>query len=75
MERMCHSWRTTMAKSHDNIDYDIILDNIDTMINLLEYDSMRSSGKMKLNSQHLHSLYYLKDKYESMKPKVNKKEK
>ena len=45
------------------IDYDKIVDNVDMMINLLEYDAMRSSGKMKLNSQHLHSLYYLKDVY------------
>ena len=31
---------------HD-IDYDVLLDNVDRMINLLEFDSMRSSGKMK----------------------------
>ena len=45
------------------VDYKALTANIDTMINLLEYDAMRSSGKMKLNSQHLHSLYYLKDLY------------
>ena len=49
---------------HD-IKYDVLLDNVNTMINLLEFDSQRSSGKMKLNSQHLHSMYYLKDLYES----------
>ena len=57
---------------HDNIDYKKLLENVDTMINLLEYDSMRSSGKTKLNSQHLHSLYFLKEKYEGM---ISKKEK
>ena len=47
------------------INYDALLDNVDRMINLLEFDSMRSSGKAKLNSQHLHSMYYLKEVYES----------
>ena len=46
-------------------DYNKVLENIDTMVNLLEYDSERSPGKMKLNSQHLHSLLWLKDHYES----------
>ena len=60
----------------NTINYDQIADNLDTMINLLEYDSQRSSGKMKLNSQHLHSMYYLKDLYESKvkKPTPTKKE-
>ena len=56
-----HTWRTMMA--NHPVDYKALTANIDTMINLLEYDAMRSSGKMKLNSQHLHSLYYLKDLY------------
>ena len=56
------------------VEYDKLLDNVVKMINLLEYDSMRSSGKMKLNSQHLHSLYYLKEKYEAMINKPAKKE-
>ena len=45
------------------VDYVALEANIDRMINLLEYDAMRSSGKMKLNSQHLHSLYFLKELY------------
>ena len=60
------------------IDYAILLDRIDEMINLLEFDATRSAGKMKLNSQHLHSLYFLKDKYNTMIPKKSpnaKKEK
>ena len=56
------------------ISYDALVENIDSMINLLEFDAMRSSGKAKLNSQHLHSLYFLKEKYEGKvkKPVVKK---
>ena len=59
------------------IDYEVLLDNIARMINLLEFDSMRSSGKTKLNSQHLHSMYFLKEVYEAKVKKptpVKKKE-
>ena len=41
-----------------------LLYNIDTMINTLEYDSMRSAGKTKVNCSLLVSLYTLKDIYE-----------
>ena len=71
MVRIYQSWRTMMVRE---IDYVSLLKNVTDMIELLEFDSMRSSGKAKLNSQHLHSLYYLKDKYESMIPKKTKKE-
>ena len=54
------------------VDYDKLYENLIKMINLLEYDSMRSSGKTKLNSQHLHSMYELKDRYSKM---ISKKEK
>ena len=37
--------------------------NIDTMINTLEYDSMRSPGKTKVNAGLLVNLYTLKDIY------------
>ena len=37
--------------------------NIDNMINTLEYDSMRSPGKCKLNASLLVNLYALKDVY------------
>ena len=57
------------------IDYAVLLKNVEEMINLLEYDSMRSSGKTKLNSQHLHSLYELKDRYVKMIPKAKAEEK
>ena len=55
------------------IDYNEILKNVDQMIELLEFDSMRSAGKTKLNSQHLHSLYELKDRYEEKLAKSSKK--
>ncbi len=48
----------------NKIDYDLLLNRVDEMINLLEYDSMRSAGKSKLNSQHLESLYTMKGIYE-----------
>ena len=40
-----------------------LLYNIETMINTLEYDSMRSAGKTKVNCSLLVSLYTLKDIY------------
>ena len=71
-----HKKRTIMK--HD-VDYEALLANVDNMINLLEYDAMRSPGKTKMNSQHLHSLYFLKEKYDEKmkvksKPKSPKKE-
>ena len=45
----------------NQIDKDRIIDNLEQMINLLEFDSMRSAGKAKMNSQHLHSMYWLLD--------------
>ena len=61
------------------VDYKMLSDNLDSMIEVLEYDAMRSPGKAKMNSQHLHSLYFLKDRYEEKmkvksKPKSPKKE-
>jgi hypothetical protein len=55
-----------------NIDYDLIIRNLQEMINALEYDSMRSSGKAKMNAPHLDSLYNMKDRYDAMvaKPSV-----
>ena len=42
-----------------DIDESLLVDQLKSMINVLEYDSMRSAGKAKLNSQHLHSMYWL----------------
>ena len=52
------------------IDYDKLLQNIDEMINTLEYDSSRSGGKTKLNCDKLYFLYSLQQRYNSLlKPK------
>ena len=45
------------------IDYEVLLSNIKGMIQLLEFDSMRSAGKAKLNAITLESLYSLADRY------------
>jgi len=47
------------------IDYERILNNIKEMINTLEYDSMRSGGKAKLNAETLFHLYTMKEKYQA----------
>lgn len=52
------------------IDYAKLAENVNMMINLLEYDAMRSSGKAKMNSQHLESLYVLQDRYTKMLSKT-----
>ena len=52
------------------IDYDKLLENINDMINTLEYDSSRSGGKTKLNCDKLYFLYQLQQRYNSLlKPK------
>lgn len=53
------------------IDYQKIINNFETVINTLEYDSMRSGGKAKLNVQNLHYLYEMRSRYvEMIKPKT-----
>ena len=59
----------------NEISYEDLVKNADQMINLLEYDSMRSAGKCKLNSQHLHSLYFLKETWEKKVKKAPAKKK
>jgi hypothetical protein len=55
-----------------------VLFNVETMINTLEYDSMRSPGKTKVNAGLLVNLYTLKDIYtkelKNSKPTPIKKE-
>jgi hypothetical protein len=46
------------------INYEQLIANYDQMINTLEYDSMRSGGKAKLNADTLDSLYSMKAMYE-----------
>jgi len=53
------------------IDYEKILHNIDIMLNTLEYDSIRSGGKVKMNAEDLLNLIELK-KYYTAKQNSNK---
>jgi hypothetical protein len=46
------------------INYEQLLTNYNQMINTLEYDSMRSGGKAKLNADTLNKLYVMKAMYE-----------
>jgi len=56
--------------TYREIEYDKLLQNIDEMINTLEYDSSRSGGKTKLNCDKLYFLYSLQQRYNSLlKPK------
>ena len=48
------------------INYTVLLKNVEQMINLLEYDAMRSAGKAKVNVHSIHSLYELADRYNEM---------
>ena len=45
------------------IDYEQLIKNYETMIDTLEYDSMRSGGKAKLNAEVLYYMHALKDRY------------
>jgi len=45
------------------IDNEKLLKNVTDMINLLEYDSMRSSGKAKINAANLRDLIELQKHY------------
>jgi hypothetical protein len=60
----------------NNIDYPQLLANLENMINLLEYDSLRSPGKAKMNCVNLVAMHSLKDTYiaqiETSKPTVTK---
>ena len=45
------------------INYEELIVNYDNMINTLEYDSMRSGGKAKINAKTLLDLHTMRDKY------------
>lgn len=58
------------------IDYEKLLKNINEMVNLLEYDSMRSAGKSKINASTLKDLIELQKHYtNSIKQPVKKEAK
>jgi len=50
------------------IDYAQLVKNYETMIETLEYDSMRSAGKAKLNADALRNMHELKDRYTKLIP-------
>ena len=62
------------------IDYPHLINNLNEMINTLEYDSSRSGGKTKLNCDKLYYMHALKERYSkvieknSKKPTIKKKE-
>ena len=68
MEKIFHTLRRTMMTTYRPVDYSKLIDNIEEMINTLEYDSSRSGGKTKLNCDKLYFLYFLLEKY---KTKIN----
>ena len=45
------------------IDYDQLIENIDEMILVHEFDGMRSPGKIRVSAETLVALYALKDRY------------
>ncbi|MCH9733910.1 MAG: hypothetical protein K0U78_05070 [Actinomycetia bacterium] len=49
------------------IDYDKLRENLNSIINTMEHDGMRSPGKMKQNASELNAMYELKAKYAGMK--------
>tara|TARA_R100001594_G_scaffold49247_1_gene82179 strand:- start:135 stop:347 length:213 start_codon:yes stop_codon:yes gene_type:complete len=55
------------------IDYPHLIQNINEMINTLEYDSSRSGGKTKLNCDRLYYLYSLKERYSKVLEEKNSK--
>ena len=55
------------------IDYPHLIQNINEMINTLEYDSSRSGGKTKLNCDKLYYLYSLRERYSKVLEEKNSK--
>ena len=47
------------------LDYKILLDNVNSMIELLEYNSARCEETAKLNEQHIKSLKRCAEMYKS----------
>ena len=55
------------------IDYSHLINNLNEMINTLEYDSSRSGGKTKLNCDKLYYMYALKERNSKVIEKNSKK--
>ena len=64
MVRIYHIWRTIVRE----INYKKIIENIDEMTNTIEFDAMRSAGKMKINADTLIHLHSLKEIYSKKLP-------
>lgn len=45
------------------INYELLLENVEKMIEIQEFDGLRSPGKIKMNAANLVDLYTLKDRY------------
>ena len=43
------------------IDYQALLDNLDLMINTMEFDSQRSAGKCKMNANNYNELVAMRE--------------
>ena len=56
------------------VNYDDIVLNLKNMINTLEYDSMRSPGKAKINADILVNMYMLLDRYTAVEAPTVKQE-
>ena len=54
------------------IDRTKLIENLKSMIQLMEYDGMRSPGKIKLNSGNLVDMYNLLDRYSQQEAEVKK---
>ena len=62
-----------MALDAKHVDHAQVLKNIEQMINIMEFDAMRSAGKAKMNAANLVDMYKLKEIY-TTKLKASKKE-
>jgi hypothetical protein len=75
MGKMSRTYRRTTMRP---IDIDALINNYKEMINTLEYDSMRSAGKSKLNADKLLAMHSLVERYtklnNSQKQPAKKKE-
>jgi len=54
------------------IDYNKLIENLETMVNALEYDSMRSPGKAKMNAETILAMINLASHYKdkTSKPSI-----
>jgi hypothetical protein len=56
------------------VNYNDVVSNLKDMINTLEYDSMRSPGKAKINADTLVNMYTLLDRYTAVEAPTVKQE-